>query len=246
MAKTIVVKQIGSPIRRPAKQRQTLIGLGLNKMHKTRELEDTPAVRGMVQKSGEVVIDMRGVLAGVAAQERGALVRVERRQIHILNVPLARGLGEAAMADEQQPTTLRMQRRQPLDRRQRQTIGIVDNHEQILSRQCGEDRLGPAGVVAVIQPELVDGRSGDVVVDTSAQPDLGCAVIEQLEQTAREAGLAGAGRRAQVDHITGIAHQMQQQLQALGACRRLEIRWDVIRLRHCSTSCAGPADRSPH
>ncbi|MCK8483276.1 50S ribosomal protein L30 [Aliiroseovarius sp. S2029] len=48
MAKTIVVKQIGSPIRRPAKQRQTLIGLGLNKMHKTRELEDTPAIRGMV------------------------------------------------------------------------------------------------------------------------------------------------------------------------------------------------------
>jgi len=48
MAKTIVVKQIGSPIRRPAKQRKTLIGLGLNKMQKTRELEDTPAVRGMV------------------------------------------------------------------------------------------------------------------------------------------------------------------------------------------------------
>ena len=45
---TIVVKQIGSPIRRPNVQRQTLIGLGLNKMHKTRELEDTPAVRGMV------------------------------------------------------------------------------------------------------------------------------------------------------------------------------------------------------
>jgi large subunit ribosomal protein L30 len=48
MAKTIVVKQIGSPIRRPAKQRATLVGLGLNKMHKTRELEDTPSVRGMV------------------------------------------------------------------------------------------------------------------------------------------------------------------------------------------------------
>ena len=48
MAKTIVVKQIGSPIRRPAKQRATLIGLGLNKMHKTRELEDTPSVRGMI------------------------------------------------------------------------------------------------------------------------------------------------------------------------------------------------------
>lgn len=55
MAKTIVVKQIGSPIRRPAKQRQTLIGLGLNKMHKTRELEDTPAVRGMVAKVSHMV-----------------------------------------------------------------------------------------------------------------------------------------------------------------------------------------------
>ena len=55
MAKTIVVRQIGSPIRRPAKQRQTLIGLGLNKMHKTRELEDTPSVRGMVLKIPHLV-----------------------------------------------------------------------------------------------------------------------------------------------------------------------------------------------
>ena len=55
MAKTIVVKQIGSPIRRPEKQRQTLIGLGLNKMHKTRELEDTPSVRGMVNKIAHLV-----------------------------------------------------------------------------------------------------------------------------------------------------------------------------------------------
>ena len=55
MAKTIVVKQIGSPIRRPAKQRQTLIGLGLNKMQRTRELEDTPSVRGMVNKIPHMV-----------------------------------------------------------------------------------------------------------------------------------------------------------------------------------------------
>jgi large subunit ribosomal protein L30 len=55
MAKTIVVKQIGSPIRRPAKQRATLIGLGLNKMHKTRELEDTPSVRGMVNSISHMV-----------------------------------------------------------------------------------------------------------------------------------------------------------------------------------------------
>ena len=55
MPGTIVVKQIGSPIRRPAKQRQTLIGLGLNKMHRVRELEDTPAIRGMVRKIPHLV-----------------------------------------------------------------------------------------------------------------------------------------------------------------------------------------------
>lgn len=55
MAKTIVVKQIGSPIRRPQEQRATLIGLGLNKMNKTRELEDTPSVRGMVNKIPHLV-----------------------------------------------------------------------------------------------------------------------------------------------------------------------------------------------
>ncbi|NCQ25576.1 MAG: 50S ribosomal protein L30 [Rhodobacteraceae bacterium CG17_big_fil_post_rev_8_21_14_2_50_63_15] len=62
MAKTIVVKQIGSPIRRPEVQRQTLIGLGLNKMHRVRELEDTPAVRGMVRKIAHLVeiIEERG------------------------------------------------------------------------------------------------------------------------------------------------------------------------------------------
>ena len=56
MAKTIVVKQIGSPIRRPEVQRKTLIGLGLNKMHKTRELEDTPSVRGMIAKVAHLVV----------------------------------------------------------------------------------------------------------------------------------------------------------------------------------------------
>ena len=62
MAKTIIVKQIGSPIRRPAKQRATLVGLGLNKMHKTRELEDTPSVRGMVASIPHlaVIIEERG------------------------------------------------------------------------------------------------------------------------------------------------------------------------------------------
>ncbi|WP_294395652.1 50S ribosomal protein L30 [uncultured Sphingomonas sp.] len=52
---TIKVTQVGSPIRRKADQRATLIGLGLNKMHKTRELEDTPEVRGMIRKVQHMV-----------------------------------------------------------------------------------------------------------------------------------------------------------------------------------------------
>jgi large subunit ribosomal protein L30 len=55
MGKKIVVKQIGSPIRRPEKQRATLVGLGLNKMHKSRVLEDTPSVRGMVNSISHLV-----------------------------------------------------------------------------------------------------------------------------------------------------------------------------------------------
>ena len=53
--KTVTVEQIGSPIRRPAKQRQTLIGLGLNKMHRRSTLEDTAAVRGMIAKVSHLV-----------------------------------------------------------------------------------------------------------------------------------------------------------------------------------------------
>jgi large subunit ribosomal protein L30 len=53
--KTLVVEQIGSPIRRPAEQRATLVGLGLNKMHRRATLEDTPSVRGMIAKVQHLV-----------------------------------------------------------------------------------------------------------------------------------------------------------------------------------------------
>ena len=53
--KTVKVKQIGSPIRRPKEQRATLVGLGLNKMHRTRTLEDTPSVRGMIASVSHLV-----------------------------------------------------------------------------------------------------------------------------------------------------------------------------------------------
>ena len=56
MAKQIRVKQIRSPIRFPKDQRQTLIGLGLNKMNRVRVLEDTPSVRGMVNKVSHLVV----------------------------------------------------------------------------------------------------------------------------------------------------------------------------------------------
>jgi large subunit ribosomal protein L30 len=53
--KTVTVEQIGSPIRRPKEQRATLIGLGLNKMHRQRTLEDTPSVRGMIARVAHLV-----------------------------------------------------------------------------------------------------------------------------------------------------------------------------------------------
>ncbi|WP_431856132.1 50S ribosomal protein L30 [Azospirillum sp.] len=53
--KTVVVTQIGSPIGRRKDQRDTLVGLGLNKLNRTRELEDTPAVRGMIAKVAHLV-----------------------------------------------------------------------------------------------------------------------------------------------------------------------------------------------
>ena len=54
-AATITVEQIGSPIRRDAKQRQTLVGLKLNKLNRTSTLADTPAVRGMIEKVKHLV-----------------------------------------------------------------------------------------------------------------------------------------------------------------------------------------------
>ncbi len=59
MAK-VKIKQIGSPIRRPEDQRKTLIGLGLNKMHRVSELEDTAEVRGMIRKVHHLVEVVEG------------------------------------------------------------------------------------------------------------------------------------------------------------------------------------------
>ncbi|HET6322325.1 MAG TPA: 50S ribosomal protein L30 [Hyphomicrobium sp.] len=53
--KTITVEQIASANRRPAVQTQTLRGLGLDKLHRQRELEDTPAVRGMINSIPHLV-----------------------------------------------------------------------------------------------------------------------------------------------------------------------------------------------
>jgi large subunit ribosomal protein L30 len=52
---TIIVRQTGSPIRRPKDQRDTLKGLGLNRIGRVSELKDTPAVRGMIAKVSHMV-----------------------------------------------------------------------------------------------------------------------------------------------------------------------------------------------
>jgi large subunit ribosomal protein L30 len=54
MAK-VKITQLGSPIRRTKDQRATLIGLGLNKRHRSVELEDTPELRGMIRKVQHMV-----------------------------------------------------------------------------------------------------------------------------------------------------------------------------------------------
>ena len=55
MAKSIKVEQIGSPIRRHHSQRETLVGLKLNKIGRTAELQDSPEVRGMIEKVKHLV-----------------------------------------------------------------------------------------------------------------------------------------------------------------------------------------------
>lgn len=64
--KTLTIEQVGSPIRRPYDQRETLIGLGLNKMHRKRVVVDNPAIRGMINKLPHLVriIEENGVPVG--------------------------------------------------------------------------------------------------------------------------------------------------------------------------------------
>jgi large subunit ribosomal protein L30 len=53
--KTVTVKQTGSPLRRKADQRATLIGLGLNRIGRTSVLPDNPSTRGMIAKVAHMV-----------------------------------------------------------------------------------------------------------------------------------------------------------------------------------------------
>jgi large subunit ribosomal protein L30 len=58
--KTIKVEQVGSPIRRESSQRKTLVGLGLNKIGRVKELPDNPSTRGMIAKVGHLVRVVEG------------------------------------------------------------------------------------------------------------------------------------------------------------------------------------------
>lgn len=55
VGKTLVVEQVASPSRRPAVQRQTLVGLGLNRIRRRKTLPDNPAVRGMIASVSHLV-----------------------------------------------------------------------------------------------------------------------------------------------------------------------------------------------
>ncbi len=68
--KTLTIEQVGSPIRRPYDQRETLIGLGLNKMHRRKVVADNPAIRGMINKIPHLVR---------VVEENGVPVDVKKR-----------------------------------------------------------------------------------------------------------------------------------------------------------------------
>ncbi len=55
MSRKIRITQTGSPIGRPKDQRASLVALGLNKMHRSRELEETPVIKGLVNKVGHLI-----------------------------------------------------------------------------------------------------------------------------------------------------------------------------------------------
>jgi large subunit ribosomal protein L30 len=59
-SKTIKIEQVGSPLRRDGAQRKTLIGLGLNKIGRSRDLPDTPETRGMIRKVNHLVRVVEG------------------------------------------------------------------------------------------------------------------------------------------------------------------------------------------
>ena len=59
-SKTIKIKQTGSPIRRRHDQRETLVGLGLNRVGRVSDLPDTPATRGMIDKVKHLVSVVEG------------------------------------------------------------------------------------------------------------------------------------------------------------------------------------------
>jgi large subunit ribosomal protein L30 len=71
--KTVKIKQIGSPIRRPAKQKEILVGLGLGKMHRVVELEDTAEVRGAIAKLPHMVAVIAGRLRSWSRRSRPRL-----------------------------------------------------------------------------------------------------------------------------------------------------------------------------
>ena len=87
--KTITVEQIASANRRPAIQDQTLIGLGLDKLRRRRTLEDTPAVRGMINRIPHLVRVVDDKAEGKAEGARVHAAQRDQRQSRLAQIPRA-------------------------------------------------------------------------------------------------------------------------------------------------------------
>ena len=163
-----------------------------------------------MQGRGHVVADAPGIITRPTTQEGRRLLALERWKIDELDVPIAGRLCQAAPAEQQQPTAARMHPGQLFERREVQLIGVVDHEQQFLAIQRIQHGFRPGVGLLGIQSQLVGGSGGHIVHLSGIQPD-GCHFVSDLvEQAVRECGFSGTRGRTQVDHLAGIAHQVQQ------------------------------------
>jgi large subunit ribosomal protein L30 len=153
---TLTIEQIRSPIRRPANQRKTLVGLRLNRIGRFSELPDTPAIRGMIEKVAHLVrvvyatSDLDAFVAEVTAEYREMLAGEGSR---VVRGNVLWGQFEAAVAEYHESH----------GKRDRRLIEVVN--EFAVARVLVDDRALQTAKIAYEPDLLPDGRKIDFVVD---------------------------------------------------------------------------------